>query len=462
MIRCKNRANYHVYFNKHDNFLIKLAKISQKPEYFQILHDPKRFNDVLLNSIYKAQNHIYLVALYLENDQGGKTIIDAILYTKKIHPNIKIKIVVDWYRAQRNRIGESKYGDTNLNWYKEILQKNPHTDIAIYRIPINISEALGVLHLKGFIIDDTILYSGANINNEYLHTHNKYRRDRYHVIKNKYLSNIMLQYINKELLNSNVVDKLGFKPYSKKIIKYKNSIRLFRKKLRSVQYDYKGNANYNEFSITPLVGLGKNSILNKTIYHLISSVKNKIILCTPYFNVPNFLICNLIYLLRSGKNIEIIVGDKTANDFYNPKQENKPFKLISILPYLYEINLRVFSKKLQNYIDNQQLTIRLWKSGENGYHIKGIWVDKEWQLLTGSNLNPRSLRLDLENALLIHDPLFEKNYQTDLELNTIRMCTKLIYHYSSIEKISDYPYKIKKFIRRIRQIKFDWFINQLL
>ena len=49
---------------------------------------------------------------------------------------------------------------------------------------------------------------------------------------------------------------------------------------------------------------------------------------------------NIIQLLREGKKVEIIVGDKTANDFYIP--EDEPFKIIGALPYLYEINLRRF------------------------------------------------------------------------------------------------------------------------
>ncbi|WP_239506552.1 phospholipase D-like domain-containing protein, partial [Enterobacter hormaechei] len=73
-------------------------------------------------------------------------------------------------------------------------------------------------------------------------------------------------------------------------------------------------------------------------------------------------------------------------------------------PYLYEINLRRFLSRLQRYIDTGQLIVRLWKDGDNSYHLKGMWVDEEWQLITGNNLNPRAWRLDLENAILIHDP----------------------------------------------------------
>ncbi|GAL09011.1 CDP-diacylglycerol-serine O-phosphatidyltransferase [Photobacterium aphoticum] len=42
----------------------------------------------------------------------------------------------------------------------------------------------GVLHLKGFVIDDKVIYSGASLNDVYLAQHNRYRYDRYHVIHN--------------------------------------------------------------------------------------------------------------------------------------------------------------------------------------------------------------------------------------------------------------------------------------
>lgn len=86
--------------------------------------------------------------------------------------------------------------------------------------------------------------------------------------------------------------------------------------------------------------------------------------------------------------MEIIVGDKTANDFFIP--EDQPFKIIGALPYLYEINLRRFLSRLQYYVNTDQLVVRLWKDEDNSYHLKGMWVDDEWMLLTGNNLNPRA------------------------------------------------------------------------
>ncbi|MDI5454582.1 hypothetical protein MJM04_34935, partial [Salmonella enterica subsp. enterica serovar Cerro] len=42
-------------------------------------------------------------------------------------------------------------------------------------------------------------------------------------------------------------------------------------------------------SVTPLVGLGKSSLLNKTIFHLMPCAEHKLTICTPYFNLPAVL-----------------------------------------------------------------------------------------------------------------------------------------------------------------------------
>ncbi len=46
-------------------------------------------------------------------------------------------------------------------------EKNPWIDIPVYGVPVNTGEALGVLHFKGFIIDDSVIYSGASLNDVY-------------------------------------------------------------------------------------------------------------------------------------------------------------------------------------------------------------------------------------------------------------------------------------------------------
>lgn len=444
--------------NKHQQHLAQLPKLSQSVSDVTTLYSPAEFRETLLTKIAAAEKRICIPALYLENDDGGRAIMQALYAARQVRPELDVSILVDWHRAQRGRIGAAR-GLTNADWYCEMAAQHPHIAIPVYGIPVNTREALGVLHLKGFIIDDTLLYSGASLNDVYLHQHDRYRYDRYQLIGNPHLADTMYAWICENLKQSDAVNRLdqSERPSSPEI---KNETRQFRQDLRSFNYQFAGNTDNESLAVTPLVGLGKRSLLNKTIFHLMPCAERKLTLCTPYFNLPAILVRNLIHLLRQGKEVEIIVGDKTANDFYIPPEQ--PFKIIGALPYLYEINLRRFLSRLQYYVNNGQLTVRLWKDGENSYHLKGIWVDDEWMMITGNNLNPRAWRLDLENAVLIHDPKNELAEQREKELALIREHTTTVQHFRELESISDYPAKVRKLIRRLRRIRIDRLISRLL
>ena len=112
-----------------------------------------------------------------------------------------------------------------------------------------------------------------------------------------------------------------------------------------------------------------------------------------------------------------MLGDKTANDFYLPPAE--PFKTIGALPYLYEVNLRRFCKAQHQALEKGLLQVHLWRDGDNTFHLKGLWVDGTYALLTGNNLNPRAWWLDLENGLLLRDPHKLLKVQHERELARI-------------------------------------------
>ena len=444
--------------SKHQQHLAQLPKLPQTVADVRTLYAPSDFRATLLDSIANATQRIYLVALYLEHDDAGHEILNALYQAKQRRPELEICVLVDWHRAQRGRIGAAA-ANTNADWYCAMASQHPEQSVPIYGVPVNTREALGVLHLKGFVVDDTVIYSGASINDVYLHQHEKYRYDRYQLITNGVLADTLIDYIKQHLLTAGAVQRLdrSDRPKSPEI---KNETRLFRFALRRAGYHFRGKAGNDELAVTPMVGLGKQSVLNKTIHHLMSCTDQKLTLCTPYFNLPALLVRNIIYLLRQGKQVEIIVGDKTANDFYIP--ENQPFKIIGALPYLYEINLRRFLSRLQRYIDTGQLIVRLWKDGDNSYHLKGMWVDEEWQLITGNNLNPRAWRLDLENAILIHDPKQELREQRQKELECIRTHTTVVGHYQELQSIQQYPIKVRKLVRRLRRIRIDRLISRIL
>ncbi|MCK1144523.1 CDP-diacylglycerol--serine O-phosphatidyltransferase, partial [Providencia stuartii] len=294
---------------KHQQYLGSLPKLSQSIADVKTLYKTEDFRDVLLEQISTAQHCIYITALYLEQDDAGKDILHALYAAKQANPSLEVKILVDWHRAQRGRIGAAA-NSTNADWYYSVSQQYPDIDIPIYGIPVNTREALGVLHLKGFIFDDTLLYSGASINDVYLQRHEKYRYDRYQLIKNKQLTSSMKNYIDEALLKSDAIHLLN-SANRPKTAEFKNIIKQFRLSLRGCSYRFDGNANNNELAVTPLVGLGKKNDLNRTITHLMGSTQNKLIICTPYFNLPAVLVRIISRLLREGKQVEIIIGDKT-------------------------------------------------------------------------------------------------------------------------------------------------------
>lgn len=443
---------------KHQQYLVSLPKLSQEIADVKTLYKTEDFRDELLKQISQAQNTIYITALYLEKDDAGKDVLHALYAAKQANTSLDIKILVDWHRAQRGRIGAAANA-TNADWYYDVAKHYPEIEIPIYGIPVNTREALGVLHLKGFLFDDTLLYSGASINDVYLQRHNKYRYDRYHLIKNSQLTASMKKFIDDALLQSDAIHLLNT-PNRPKTAEFKHLIKQFRLGLRGASYQFSGNASNDELSVTPFVGLGKKNDLNRVITHLMGATNNKLTICTPYFNLPAVLVRVISRLLRDGKQVEIIIGDKTANDFYIPPEE--PFKIIGALPYLYEINLRRFISRLQRFIDSQQLTVRLWKDADNTYHLKGMWVDNHWQLITGNNLNPRAWGLDLENAVLIHDPKQQLQEQRNHELECIRTHTKVVSHFRELDSIQTYPVKVKKLIRRLRRIRVDRLISRIL
>lgn len=420
------------------------------------LHHAKDFAQTLLTAIANAEHRIYLCTLYLENDEAGQQVMAALHLAKSRRPGLDICVFVDWHRAQRGRIGEAHHAG-NAAWYQQLRQQH-QTDIPVYGVAIQTRELFGVLHLKGFTIDDTVIYSGASLNNVYLHKHGRYRHDRYHVIHHTGLANSMVNYLQTCFLDSTTVHRLD-SPQAQPTSVLRKNIKRLRKQLRQAHYPLPQQPAH-DLSVSLLVGLGHNNPMNRHIIELLSLAQQQIVICTPYFNLPKVIGHILDALLARGVSIEIIVGDKKANDFFIPV--NQPFKPIGALPYLYETNLRRFAKRHQHALHRQQLQLRLWQDQDNSFHLKGIWVDNRYQLLTGNNLNPRAFSLDLENGILIDDRHQALAMQTARELDSIRQHTRRIHQYTELESPAQYPEQIGKLLRRISRIKMDRLLNRLL
>jgi CDP-diacylglycerol--serine O-phosphatidyltransferase len=209
------------------------------------------------------------------------------------------------------------------------------------------------------------------------------------------------------------------------------------------------------------MGMGRlKNQLNQTLLAILGLAEKEVLIYTPYFNPPPVLAKALRKCLKRGVKVTIVVGDKTANDFYIPPTQR--FSRIGGLPYLYETILRKFVKRNQSFIDHGLLDIRLWKHEDNSYHLKGVSVDGRRHLFTGHNLNPRAFALDYENGILVEDELGQLQGLLAQEQQYIFQNTTKVSHFSAIEMMRDYPEPVQKLLAKIKGVGADLVLKRLI
>ena len=425
----------------------------------ETLAGPDAFRRRLLELIAQARTRILMPVLYLQDDEAGREVLEALYAAKAAHPALEIAVFVDWHRAQRGLIGKTR-SPGNAAWYKSMAARlGPGAPVL--GLPVQTRELLGVMHLKGFILDDQVLYSGASLNNVYLSRLERYRLDRYHLIRSQALADSLAEFLLWTVLPDPAVQAVDGKAQLPKAA-LRSAIGKFRVRLKKAEYAFTpGPLRPGELGITPLLGLGRSrNDLNTSLLRMIQNAERRIILFTPYFNLPGPLSRAIRARLKAGVHVSIILGDKVANDFYIPPSE--PFSTIGALPYLYEGNLRRFCKAQHRAIDSGLLDLFLWKDGDNTFHQKGVWVDGTWTLITGNNLNPRAWWLDLENGLLIQDPEGLLRAQHELELQGVLAHTRRLLSWKELEDLDDYPLPVKRLLQRLTHPRIDRLLNQVL
>jgi CDP-diacylglycerol--serine O-phosphatidyltransferase len=238
-------------------------------------------------------------------------------------------------------------------------------------------------------------------------------------------------------------------------------IRLLREQLQRAHYEVPAaEPGPGEVAVTPLLGFGRDNQLDAVLLSLLRGARQRVILLTPYFNLPRPVRAVLGQLLRRGCRVDIMVGDKTANDFYIPPEQ--PFRTIGLLPYLYENNLRRFARTHRARLEAGQLKLHLWRDGDNSYHLKGLFVDDDVAVLTGHNLNPRAWSLDLENGLLLRDPARRLHAQHEAEWAALRGHATQLADYRALQSPRQYPPEVRRLLRRLNRTQLARLVNRLL
>jgi len=436
------------------------------PREIEFFSSPKQYKQQLLALIASARQRICITALYLQDDDAGREVLHALYSAKTNFPELVINIFVDYNRGQRGLIGEKESLGNRALYLK--LAEQYKSQVNIYGVAVKRKEVFGVLHLKGMVFDDQLFYTGASINDIYCQQNERYRLDRYCLIHSTALADSFCHYLERTFVDSALAPLLNQLTLPD-LVKQKQMLAELKAKLKASKYclssqqnpDHDSSIPNNNVIVTPLVGFGsRGNDLNQAIRQLVHKAQHDIVLFTPYFNLPYALARDVIKALKRGVVVTIVVGDKTANDFFINKDE--AFSAIGIIPYVYELLLKRFVKRYQNFIDQGLLNIHLWQDGDNSFHLKGMRVDDRYHLITGSNLNPRAWALDLENGLVIEDKTQQLLLKTNDELLGILANTDKIKHFSEIDSVSDYPLKPQKLLKKIRITQLDRILKRFL
>ena len=429
-----------------------------------VFTEASQYKQQLLSLIANAKERIYITALYLQDDDAGREILHALYQAKAKNPSLNVNVFVDYHRGQRGLIGE-KESLGNRELYLALAEQ--YSDqVAIYGVAVKRKELFGVLHLKGMVFDDKLFYTGASINDIYMHQGSRYRLDRYYQIKSDALADSFCQYLQQAFVDSNLAPLLN-KPHLPSQSQEKRNIIALKSKLKKLNYQVVSNNIQQSvvleqpISILPSIGYGRRkNILNSNIRQTVKNTQKTLTLFTPYFNLPPALARDVVKALKRGVKITLVVGDKTDNDFYI--KDDDAFSTIGIVPYIYEMLLKRFVKRYQHFIDQGLLNIHLWRHEDNSFHLKGLISDERYHLLTGSNLNPRAWGLDLENGILLDDPSKALMEKVTPELNAIMAHTKQVIHHDELESVAEYPEKPKKLLKKIRFAQIDRILKRIL
>ncbi|GMF30398.1 unnamed protein product [Phytophthora lilii] len=146
-----------------------------------LLASPSDFYQQLLRNVRRAESRVSISSLYLGTGQLEQALVEALAARLRERPQLQVQIVLDFSRGQRGGLTAS-----SVTMLSPLLKQFPdNVQLFLFRVPQlsglkaklppPFNETLGVSHAKVYLVDETLVLSGANLSNDYFTN----RQDRY-------------------------------------------------------------------------------------------------------------------------------------------------------------------------------------------------------------------------------------------------------------------------------------------
>jgi len=381
-----------------------------------VLLAPSVFYETLVAQCLNAKVRIKLASLYLGTGALEQHLVTAIAESLKKNDQLRVDILLDFTRGTR---GEQN----SKSKLMPLLQQSSNFGLSLYHTPSlrgltkrlappRWNELLGLQHMKIYLIDDTVILSGANLSNDYF----TQRQDRYIMIEDKRLADFYSEFLKRVQEFSLKVDTKGTESLHEhwSLSPYEGSQQDFAKAAKASISQFFSETIEEQRRLSQLnkdadtwifptfemgqIGIHHDSlVIDKLLKSTLPGSQLK--LATGYFNLTNTYMNTLTK--DSLANCSILMAHPNANGFQGAKGP------AGGIPAAYTLLAKNFHKSIVAAHQAARITLHEYERPGWSYHAKGIWYylpNQELPCLTvvgSSNYGERSLNRDLEAQICL-------------------------------------------------------------
>ncbi|KAI8063248.1 hypothetical protein BC940DRAFT_307463 [Gongronella butleri] len=388
------------------------------------LYEPAHFYHELKERILNAKDRVFIAALYV--GQSEKELIDTIHQALSKSRQLQVHIVIDALRGTRVTKGGS-----SLSLLAPLVQSFPgQVRVSMYHtpdltgllkkaIPPRFNESIGLMHLKVYGFDDTVMLSGANLSTDYFTN----RQDRYMLFHDARVSDYYEELLDvvgsfsyqvttraQLVMGHGTVDPVKQSRQFKK--QARERVLAFLQHQKDVQMQRRRAQNDDhDTALFPVVQMGPFGIRQdeKMTLGLLDIADQQgrsskqplpwnIHLTSGYFNFTDQY---KQVILNTEARFRFLTASPEANGFYKSRGVSR------FLPPAYTYIEKQFYDQAARAGKHDSITIEEYNRQGWTYHAKGLWVYLNGQsvpalTMVGSpNFGHRSSHRDLEAQAVI-------------------------------------------------------------
>ncbi|KAK3590846.1 hypothetical protein CHS0354_024584 [Potamilus streckersoni] len=415
-----------------------------------VLTEPEQFHKTLKMMMRNARSRIVLASLYLGIGELEQDLVNSIQEAcqhaeESGNKNFEVHILLDYTRGSRGQNENSR--TMLLPLLKEFTNRIVHIHLyhapdlrgfVKYILPERWNEAIGLSHIKIYLVDDSVIISGANLSDSYFTN----RQDRYvqfnkcpeladyfsQLVQTVSLFSLQLQQDNTLTLTSgwdihpfeDSDDGTRFKAAAREKVKnlnkcfaasYEQRVSSGRQSINPDSREVTQETNSEKMRgsncvdtlVFPLLQMGSFGVTDDEnvtkILLRTTEGGDEVLLTSGYFNLTDQYMQTILH--EALARFKIVMAAPEANGFYGARG------LSGAIPSAYIYIAYLFHQQVHQFHQNRRISLYEYFRDNWTFHAKGLWYylpNDTLPVLTlvGSpNFGYRSVYRDLECQVAI-------------------------------------------------------------